>query len=140
MAEKILVVGGVALGPKAAARCKRLMPDAQVTLVDENVFISYGGCGIPYYVSGDVSDESELRAPGAFTLDGRQTVTAPVAGRVVRVLCQAGQQVRAGQPLLVLRAMHMENELKAPRDGAVVELLVEAGQTVEVNARLCVVG
>ena len=51
MAEKILVVGGVALGPKAACRCKRLMPDAQITLVDENELISYGGCGIPYYVS-----------------------------------------------------------------------------------------
>ena len=91
----------------------------------------------------ELLDERRLRlrrAPGAFTLDGRQTVTAPVAGRVVRVLCRAGQQVRSGQPLLVLQAMHMENELKAPRDGAVVELLVEAGQAVEVNARLCVVG
>ena len=48
MPEKILIVGGVALGPKAASRCMRLMPDAEVTLVDENVYISYGGCGIPY--------------------------------------------------------------------------------------------
>lgn len=91
----------------------------------------------------EVLDERRLRlrrAPGTFTVEGRQTVTAPVAGRVVKVLCQAGQQVRAGQPLLVLLAMQMENELRAPRDGAVVELLVEAGQAVEVNARLCVVG
>jgi biotin carboxyl carrier protein len=58
---------------------------------------------------------------------------------VVRVLCRAGQAVRAGQPLLVLLAMQMENELRAPRDGTVVELLVEAGQAVEVDARLCVV-
>lgn len=42
MAQKILVIGGVALGPKAACRCKRLMPDAEITLVDENLFISYG--------------------------------------------------------------------------------------------------
>ena len=67
-------------------------------------------------------------------------MTAPVAGRVVRVLCRAGQQVEAGQPLLVLLAMQMESELKAPRAGTVVELLVEAGQAVEGNARLCVVG
>jgi len=80
------------------------------------------------------------RAPGGFTPQGRQTVTAPVAGRVVRVLCRAGEAVRAGQPLLVLRAMEMENELRAPRDGTVVELLAEPGQAVEVNARLCVVG
>ena len=48
MAQKILVIGGVALGPKAACHCKRLMPDAEITLVDENLFISYGGGGIPY--------------------------------------------------------------------------------------------
>lgn len=91
----------------------------------------------------ELLDERRLRlrrAPGAFTLEGRQAVTAPVAGRVVRLLCQAGQRVVRGQPLLVLLAMHMENELVAPRDGAVVELLVEAGQAVEVDARLCVVG
>lgn len=62
MSEKILIVGGVALGPKAASRCKRLMPDAEVTIVDENVFISYGGCGIPYYVSGEVQNLDDLRA------------------------------------------------------------------------------
>lgn len=62
MPEKILVVGGVALGPKAACRCKRLMPDADITLVDENVYISYGGCGIPYYVSGETQNLDDLRS------------------------------------------------------------------------------
>lgn len=62
MSEKIIVIGGVAAGPKAACRVKRLMPDAEVTIVDQDSIISYGGCGIPYYVSGDVSDEKELRA------------------------------------------------------------------------------
>lgn len=62
MAEKIVIVGGVALGPKAASRCMRLMPDAEVTLVDENVYISYGGCGIPYYVSGEIQNLDDLRS------------------------------------------------------------------------------
>lgn len=62
MPQNILVVGGVALGPKAACRCKRLMPDANVTIIDENVFISYGGCGIPYYMSGEVNNLDDLRA------------------------------------------------------------------------------
>ena len=62
MPQKILVIGGVALGPKAACRCKRLLPDAEVTLIDENVNISYGGCGIPYYVSGEVNTVNDLRA------------------------------------------------------------------------------
>ena len=62
MGQKIVIVGGVAAGPKAACRVKRLMQDAEVTIIEQDTLFSYGGCGIPYYVSGDVSDESELRA------------------------------------------------------------------------------
>ena len=62
MEKEIVIVGAVAAGPKAACRLKRLKPGWNITLVDQDSLISYGGCGIPYYVSGDVSDESELRA------------------------------------------------------------------------------
>ncbi|MFW2369136.1 MAG: FAD-dependent oxidoreductase [Desulforhopalus sp.] len=62
MGKRIVIVGGVAAGPKAACRVKRLMPDASVTVIDQDSLISYGGCGIPYYVSGDVADEKELRS------------------------------------------------------------------------------
>ena len=62
MSEKIVVIGGVAAGPKTACRVKRLIPDAEVVVIDQDNLISYGGCGIPYYVSGDVSDEKELRS------------------------------------------------------------------------------
>jgi NADPH-dependent 2,4-dienoyl-CoA reductase/sulfur reductase-like enzyme/rhodanese-related sulfurtransferase len=61
MGEKIVIIGGVAAGPKAACHAKRLMPDAEITILDQDSLISYGGCGIPYYVSGDVNDEDELR-------------------------------------------------------------------------------
>lgn len=62
MAKRIVIIGGVAAGPKAACRLKRLLPDAEVTVIDQDSLISYGGCGIPYYVSGDVADEKELRS------------------------------------------------------------------------------
>ncbi len=62
MSKHIVVIGAVALGPKAACRAKRLDPSAKVTMIDRSDVISYGGCGIPYYVSGDVSDASELTA------------------------------------------------------------------------------
>jgi len=62
MGKRIVIIGGVAAGPKAACRVKRIMPEAEVTLIDQDNLISYGGCGIPYYVSGDVSDEKELRS------------------------------------------------------------------------------
>ncbi len=62
MSKKIVIVGGVAAGPKAACHLKRLQPGWDITVVDMDSLISYGGCGIPYYVCGDVSDESELRS------------------------------------------------------------------------------
>jgi len=60
MSQHIVIIGGVALGPKAACRFKRLEPGSTVTMIDRSSMISYGGCGIPYYVSGDVSDAVQL--------------------------------------------------------------------------------
>ncbi len=60
MPQHVLIVGAVALGPKAACRFKRLEPDSAVTMIDRDTRISYGGCGIPYFVSGDVSATSDL--------------------------------------------------------------------------------
>lgn len=62
MSKRVVVVGAVAAGPKAAVRIKRLNPDIEVVLIDQDSLISYGGCGIPYYVGGDVADEKELRS------------------------------------------------------------------------------
>ena len=62
MSQCVVVIGAVALGPKAACRFKRLEPDSKVTMVDHSDLISYGGCGIPYFVSGDVSDASQLQS------------------------------------------------------------------------------
>lgn len=65
MPQNILVIGGVALGPKAACRFKRLQPDSNVTMIDQGTYISYGGCGIPYFVSGDVANMEGLRTTAA---------------------------------------------------------------------------
>ncbi|PID44422.1 MAG: pyridine nucleotide-disulfide oxidoreductase [Proteobacteria bacterium] len=62
MAKKILIIGAVALGPKVACRLRRINPDAQITVLDRDSVISYGGCGIPYYVGGDVADIEGLRS------------------------------------------------------------------------------
>ncbi|WP_320170357.1 FAD-dependent oxidoreductase [Maridesulfovibrio sp.] len=62
MSEHVVVIGAVALGPKAACRFKRIRQDAKVTLIDRDDVFSYGGCGIPYFVSGDVSEANQLRS------------------------------------------------------------------------------
>ncbi len=61
MSKKILILGAVATGPKAAARCKRLNPDTHVIMVDQEHYISYGGCGMPFYLSGEVDNIHALR-------------------------------------------------------------------------------
>ena len=50
MSLNVLIIGAVALGPKTACRLKRLMPEANVTVIDRDSLISYGGCGIPYFI------------------------------------------------------------------------------------------
>lgn len=59
---RIVIVGAVAAGPKTACRARRLLPEAEITLLDQDNLISYGGCGIPYLISGDVASEVELRS------------------------------------------------------------------------------
>ena len=83
-------------------------------------------------------------ARGSATLapreQGPSRVTAPMPGRIVRVLSSPGADVAAGQGLVVIEAMKMENELRAPRGGRLTELLVREGQAVEAGALLAVVG
>jgi NADPH-dependent 2,4-dienoyl-CoA reductase/sulfur reductase-like enzyme/rhodanese-related sulfurtransferase len=65
MAQKVLIIGAVALGPKVACRLKRLNPDAEITMIDRDNKISYGGCGIPYFVGGDVAEIDGLQSTSA---------------------------------------------------------------------------
>lgn len=60
MPKKVVIIGAVALGPKVACRLRRLDPEAEITLIDRDNIISYGGCGIPYYVGGDINDIEDL--------------------------------------------------------------------------------
>ncbi|HSQ61641.1 MAG TPA: biotin/lipoyl-containing protein [Polyangiaceae bacterium] len=63
-------------------------------------------------------------------------VRSPMPGRIVRVLVAPGDEVEAGQPLVVVEAMKMENELRAKHAGKVAEVLVATGAAVEGNAKL----
>ena len=70
---------------------------------------------------------------------GPQRVTAPMPGKVVRVLVKAGDVVQARQGLVVVEAMKMENELRAARDGRVRDVAVTEGQSVDAGAVLLTV-
>ncbi|HWQ61556.1 MAG TPA: FAD-dependent oxidoreductase [Negativicutes bacterium] len=62
---KILIVGGVAAGLKAASRARRNDPAAEITVVEKGKLISYGACGLPYYVAGDVGEIGQLMSTPA---------------------------------------------------------------------------
>jgi len=68
MPKKVIIIGAVALGPKVACRLRRLDPQADITLIDRDTLISYGGCGIPYYVGGDINDIEDLCKTTSHTL------------------------------------------------------------------------
>ncbi len=70
---------------------------------------------------------------------GEGLVTAPMQGTIVKVHHSAGDAVRAGDPVCVLEAMKMENEIKAPSDGDIVDLRVQPGDTVTAGAVLMVI-
>ena len=70
---------------------------------------------------------------------GPTRIQAPMPGKLVRVLVEAGQAIEAAQGLVVIEAMKMENELHAPRAGRVKQVHVREGQAVEAGALLVVV-
>jgi biotin carboxyl carrier protein len=70
---------------------------------------------------------------------GEQKVVAPMPGRVVRVLVAAGDEVEARQPVVVVEAMKMENELRSPKTGRVKDVPVAAGASVEAGRVLMVI-
>jgi biotin carboxyl carrier protein len=76
---------------------------------------------------------------GAQASSGQQRILASMSGKVVRVLVQQGQAVQARQPLVVVEAMKMENELSAGHDGTVADIAVRDGQSVDAGALLIVI-
>jgi biotin carboxyl carrier protein len=70
---------------------------------------------------------------------GPHRLSAPMAGKVVRLFVGPGDAVKARQPLVVVEAMKMENELRAGRDGTVTEVHVREGLSVDAGALLIVI-
>jgi biotin carboxyl carrier protein len=71
--------------------------------------------------------------------DGEERVTAPMPGKVVRILVAPGDEVAPRQPMIVVEAMKMENEMSASRAGTVKEIRVEEGMSVDAGRVLAVV-
>ena len=70
------------------------------------------------------------RRHGALEAQGRQQILAPMPGKVVRLLVKPGDRVEAGQGLLVVEAMKMQNEIRSPKSGKIEKLCAAEGQAV----------
>ncbi len=70
--EKIVIIGGVAAGTKAAAKSKRLKPDAEINIYTDDTHVSYSACGLPFFIEGNFDDYEELiaRTPEEFEESG----------------------------------------------------------------------
>lgn len=69
-----------------------------------------------------------------------EAVSAPMQGNILDVKVKAGDHVKAGDTLVILEAMKLENEIKAPKDGTVVEVSVSKGQSVNAKDPLVILG
>jgi biotin carboxyl carrier protein len=86
-----------------------------------------------------VIDKKHQSRAGDHNLEGEQSLTAPMPGRVVKILKRAGEDVAAGEGVVVVEAMKMQNEIKSPKPGRIAEVRVTEGDTVGANQVLAVV-
>jgi len=105
--------------------------------------VSYEGSDIEFSINGhwvkaSVKDEQELLLDrlgfktGNAVAEG--SLKSPMPGKILDILVAEGDEVTKGQPVVILEAMKMENELKAAIDGTVSSISVEVGQSLEKNS------
>lgn len=86
-----------------------------------------------------IFDRKRARAVAEHSDEGQQHLTSPMPGKVVRVLLKPGDQVAAGQGVVIVEAMKMQNEIKSPKAGRLIEVLVVEGATVNAAQALAIV-
>ena len=81
----IVIIGGVAAGAKAAAKSRRLLPDAKIDIYTEDTHVSYSSCGLPYYIQGNFNDYKKLivRTPEEFA---QQNINVHLQNRVIKII------------------------------------------------------
>jgi len=110
--------------------------DVDITETEYRVLVD----GRSYHIH--LVDERRMRVGGfqsGIQLQGRQNISVPMAGKVIAVLVNEGDQIEKGQGLVIVEAMKMENEVRSPIQAKVKEVKVKAGQAVESGELLLVV-
>ena len=129
----VVTVGGDVLSLRIAGRVYEVRREAGSTATQ--LWVGH----TPY--AAELRDPRSLRSrkAGAGDDTGPSKLTAPVPGKVIRILLQEKAQVEAGQGIVVMEAMKMQNEIKSPRKGTIQKILVVAGANVNGGDVLAVV-
>lgn len=94
---RLVVVGGVAAGATAAARARRIDEDAEITLLERGPYVSYANCGLPYFISRDIEDRSDLLLMTPERFDARYRVRVLIHTEALQI-DRAGKRVLARGP------------------------------------------
>ncbi len=85
MSERLIVIGGTAAGLSAASRAKKLKPEIEITVFEKSGFISYGACGLPYYVGDKITEATDLVAITASEMQEKRGITAYIHREVTDI-------------------------------------------------------
>lgn len=83
--KKVVIVGGVAGGASAAARLRRLDENAEIVVFEKGEFISFANCGLPYYVSGEIKEQSALTLQTPKSFNARFNVDVRILSEVIAI-------------------------------------------------------
>lgn len=108
----------------------------QAMLIDE--YEAYAPVAAPVAAAPAAPAAPAAAPAAAVTLAAGETISSPMPGTILKVNCTQGAAVKAGDVLVVLEAMKMENEIMAPHDGTVAQVVVNKGATVDTGDPLVV--
>ena len=137
--DRILVIGGNAAGMTAASRAKRLNPSLEVTVVEAGSRIAYSICGLPYYLSGLVSDLSDLQLFTPDSLMSERGIAAQLQSRAIEIIPESGNtlsyhvlgEIAAGKPIEALDQREVVDLLPDAGDKDIFVLRVKGNSMIE---------
>lgn len=106
--------------------------------VENGYFVHWSGGETFFEVEDDLARVLKLYGGASKSGSGKIKVKAPMPGLVVKILKSPGDEIRKGEPLLVVEAMKMENEISAPHAGKIEEIRVSERQAVEKGEQLLI--
>jgi NADPH-dependent 2,4-dienoyl-CoA reductase/sulfur reductase-like enzyme/rhodanese-related sulfurtransferase/two-component sensor histidine kinase len=124
--NRIVVIGGVAAGPKAASRARRIDPNAWITVFEKENFLAYAGCALPYYIAGKLKNQRELFMKHA-QFSGETEFFRDVKGIEIRNLCEV-VSIDRGAKRVNCREILTDRRFSEPYD----KLIIATGSTPDV--------